>query len=188
MLYLFNLVDFDEKGNVCSTDLCDLKTAQQNFLYLVSKYNQNALKEGNMSVPSFFKQDLQNVLKMPYTYARKEVFANCLPEVEKLSDLSDRDVILNLCEKTKIVDKKFSEKVNGKLGRAVNNIQAGYILTQFASQKFDAINSSIEGGFETPEEKSRLFKDVITYNSLVHLAENIGTKTSSYSQTASMSH
>ncbi|MGN1201314.1 MAG: hypothetical protein ACI4R8_03570 [Candidatus Caccovivens sp.] len=180
-LYLFDLVDFDVNGDVCATKRCDLKQAQQNYLYLVSKYNQNLLKEQNLPLSTFFKEDLQNVLKMPYSFARKEVFANCLPEVEGLSNLSDRDVILSLSENAKFADEKFACKVNTALEKAINNLNIEYILTSFSGKKYDEITSMMSNDYSEPAVKSKLFKDVIAYNSLVNLATNVNINDMNFS-------
>ena len=61
-LYMFDLLDFDNKGNLKAAKGADLAKAQSNFLYLISKYNQLFLKAKKLPVPDFFKGELGNVV------------------------------------------------------------------------------------------------------------------------------
>ena len=61
-LYLFNLLDFDNKGQVMATSDVDLNHARSNYLYLLSKYNQRLLEDGE-KIPEFFKTELAKVLE-----------------------------------------------------------------------------------------------------------------------------
>ncbi len=168
-LYLFDLIDFDENGAVCTTKKYGKEDAQKNFLYLISKFNQVLLKQQSLKLPNFFKEDFQNTLKMPYAYAKKAIFSNCLPEIENLASLPEQEVLFELIDTVKIAD----EKTISKLNSAVNGVQKGYIITSRFNKVFGNICSLIAKDEIDKAEKSMLYKNIIECNALSRMAEKL---------------
>lgn len=175
-LYFFDLLDFDKNGAVCATERVDLAHARSNFLYLISKYNQMFLKDENLPIPSFFKDDLQEVLQNveqggDYEKAKKQVLKSCLPKVQAYSNTNERAFVSALAEKLSLKDMDFAEKMKN----ATNNLQLAYIITHISGSKFESIWKAMasEGWQEDKQIKSKLYKDVILYNSLVSTAEKV---------------
>lgn len=168
-LYLFDLFDFNENGEVCATEKCGKEEAQKNFLYLISKYNQVLLKQQGLKLPNFFKEDFKNTLKMPYAYAKKAIFSNCLPEIENLASLPEQEVLFELSDIIKISD----EKTVSKLNSAVNGVQKGYIITGRFNKVFGNVCSLIAKSEIDKAEKSMLYKNIIECNVLSRTAEKL---------------
>lgn len=173
-LLLFNLVGFDQNGDVCATKKFDENQSRSNYLYLISKYNQAFLKEQEEPVPAFFKDELGKVLcdvenGKDFESAKAQVLKNCLPEVQSLAKTeSDRDLILSLADKLLVKDEKFASRFQ----KAVNNLELSYIITQIAGKVFDSIDTNLDN-LGDKKSKSELFKSVIKYNSLVNTAGKI---------------
>lgn len=175
-LYLFDMVDFDkETKNVCATSRYSLEQARSNYLYLVSKYNQNLLKEKDLDVPEFFKEELSNVLQNvenggDFDKAKAQVLKNCLPEVKKVAQSlnCDEALIFKLNELTSENDKQFASKFS----KAVNNLQLSYIITQISGKIFDeTVTLSLD--LSDKKAKSNAFKNIIKYNGLIATADKV---------------
>ena len=173
-LYLFNVVDFDEKGAVCKTKEYEENDAKANFLYLVSKYNQKLLEE-NEKIDDFFKNDLQNVLDSvknggDFDKAKKEVVAHCKSDVrnEFKSAKSDEDFIKKLNQIMVKHETGFAKQFE----KAVNNLQLSYIITSISGNLFNEI---LELGDGTVKEKSNMYKKIVDYNALIHIAEKVAS-------------
>lgn len=175
-LHLFGMVEFDkETKNVCATSRFNLEQARSNYLYLVSKYNQNLLKEKNMEVPEFFKDELSNVLKNvekggDFEKAKSLVLRNCLLEVQKQAKGAscDESLIVRLNELVAENDKQFASKFS----KAVNNLQLSYIITQISGKIFDeTVTLSLD--LSDKKAKSNAFKNIIKYNGLIATADKV---------------
>ena len=175
-LYLFDMVDFDkETKNVCETNRFTLEQARSNYLYLVSKYNQNLLKEKDIEVPEFFKEGLSDVLQNvekggDFEKAKGSVLKNCLPEVKKAAQgvNCDEALIIRLNELVAENDKQFASKFS----KAVNNLQLSYIITQISGRIFDeTVMLSLD--LSDKKSKSNAFKNVIKYNGLMATADKV---------------
>ncbi len=172
-LYMFDLLDFDSQGKVRASKGASLEKAQSNFLYLVSKFNQNLLKEKGLPVPAFFKEELSSVLEgvekgWDFDVAKKKVFSECLPQISLLSNRSDKEVISALVESSSVADMDFAEKFKD----IKNHLQLEYIMTITSGKVFNKVDALREEEM-TKENKSKLFKEVIKYNSLVCAAERV---------------
>lgn len=172
-LYLFDLVDFDAKGNVVGTKTVEISKARSNFLYLVSKYNQFFLKEEKLPVPEFFKEKLSAVLADveacgDYAAARKTVIAACLPKVQLYAKKSDKDLILALGNLVILKDKEFADTFQ----TAKNNLQLEYIITHISGLKYESILRLLKNDL-SKEDKSKLFRSIIQYNSLINTAQRV---------------
>lgn len=189
-IYLFDLLDFDRHGNVCATKFMDLKHAQSNFLYLISKYNQMFLKEQDIDLPAFFKEDLADVLidleteEKTFEQAKALVLNHCLPQVQKFATENEKSLFLNLRDKvgfaTLSVSDKSVKKMVDNFETCVNNKEKGNRITRKAGEKFNNIcqviaNHLLDKEFDK-NEKSFLFKEVIAYNSLVKEAVKTDSK------------
>ncbi len=173
-LYFFDLLDFDAKGNVCATKSADLAHARSNFLYLISKYNQMFLKDENLPIPSFFKEELQAILQDveqggDYQQAKNQVLRSCLPKVQVYSRGSERELVSALADKISLKDMAFADEMKS----AVNNLQLAYIITHISGKKFESIGRALASENPDTQTKSKMFKDIITYNSLVGTAEKV---------------
>ena len=138
-IYLFNLLDFDQKGQVRETSDATLNMARSNYLYLLSKYNQKMLDEGE-KIPDFFKTELQSVLSDvenggDFEKAKRVVLQNCKETVQEIASrcLSDKKLIVEL-------NKALAKKTRKEgIEKAVNHKQATYMLTSLANKCFDKV-------------------------------------------------
>lgn len=172
-LDLFGLVKFDENGNVCENREQSIGQMRSNYLYLISKYNQEFLLKGE--VPEFFKVDLGNVLNSvekggDFEKAKEDILQNCLPQVREIAkkSTSDKNFISNMSDLVEIKDKTTLDR----LAKAKNNLQQEYILVR----ELDPISFNVEkmlrnSDLSDKKEKSKLFKEIIKYNSYVSTAE-----------------
>lgn len=177
-IYLFEKVDFDKDGNVCETKTCNINKARSNFLYLVSKYNQQLLQQNELSIPAFFKEDLASLLQKveggyDFSKAKKVVFENCIPQVQKLAkdSKSDKETISKLNETVYIKD----ADVVSDLKKADNQKHREYILTSISGKLFENVFAQMmKSDIEADKKaKSNLYKDIIKYNSLVLEADKV---------------
>lgn len=180
-IYLFDLLDFDECGKVCATKFMDLKRAQSNFLYLISKYNQMFLKGQGLKLPDFFIEELSDVLidleteGKTFEQAKELVLKHCVPQVQKFATQEDKNLFLNLRDKVGFDTLSFSDKSVKKMvdnfETCVNDKEKGNRITRKAAEKFNNICQVIANHLLDKEfdkyEKSFLFKEIISYNSLV---------------------
>ena len=170
-LYLFNLLDFDSNGQVRETSDVDLNHAKSNYLYLLSKYNQKLLEDGE-KIPEFFKTELQNVLTKvengaDFGAAKAKVLENCKKPVQILAQDGKSDKVLVGRLNRLIIAKNEAQK---DLGKAINNKQVTYILTQLSNKSFDAAVELQAQGELDAKGKSNLFKNVINYNAFTTTA------------------
>ncbi len=166
-LYMFDLLDFDNKGNLKAAKGADLAKAQSNFLYLISKYNQLFLKAKKLPVPDFFKGELGNILADveaggDYRFAKSKVFAACLPQVNVLSEKAEKQAVLALNNAVSLEDVEFAESFQD----AKNTLQLEYIMTITAGKLFNKVEA-LKNLPMSKENKSKLFKEVIKYNALI---------------------
>lgn len=178
-LYLFDLLDFDNKGALKETKSTSLAKARSNFLYLISKYNQIFLKAKKLPVPEFFKTELAKILEEvegggDYTSAKNKVFAACLPQVSLLGGRAEKQVVLALNEGVSLEDVEFAEKFQD----AKNTLQLEYIMTITAGKLFNKVEA-LKNSPATKEGKSKLFKDIIKYNALILATSKVREKGSS---------
>lgn len=174
-VYFFDLFDFDNEGKVCASKKADIMHARSNFLYLISKYNQNFLQEEKLPIPAFFKEELASVLNdvesgKDYEECKNKVFSACLPKVQILKSLSEREMIERLSEQVSVKDMAFADKFK----EAANHLQLAYIITHISGNKFQGIWKQLSS--EEPlqkADKSKLYKDIIIYNSLTNTAEKV---------------
>ena len=175
-LYMFDLLDFDSQGKVRESKGVTIEKAHANFLYLVSKFNQNLLKENGLPVPAFFKEELAGVLEdvekgWDYDVAKKKVFSQCLPQIAALAGRSDKEVVSALVESSSVADLDFADKFKD----IKNHLQLEYVMTITSGKVFNKIEA-LKTEEMTKENKSKLFKEVIRYNSLVCAAERVREK------------
>lgn len=172
------MFDFDDKGNVCASNKYDLSHARSNFLYLVSKYNQNYLQENGLSCPAFFKDELTGILNNvsdggDFEKAKKTVISNCLPKVQLYAQTSnnERELIAKLNENTSIKDEEFAHKFD----KVVNSLQLGYIITMISGKLFEklALQTAISNDLSDCKTRSKIFKGIIKYNGLVCSADRV---------------
>lgn len=172
------MLDFDENGSVCASNKYDLAHARSNFLYLVSKYNQNYLQENGISCPAFFKEELTDILSDVanggnFEKAKKVVLNNCLPKVQLFAQKSknDRELIAQLNENASIKDEEFAHKFD----KVVNSLQLGYIITMISGKLFEkvAIQTANSNVLSDCKIRSKAFKDIIKYNGLVLSADRV---------------
>lgn len=170
-LYLFNLLDFDNNGQVMATSDVDLNHARSNFLYLLSKYNQKLLEDGE-KIPEFFKTELAKVLEdvengADFSVAKAKVLENCKKPVQIFASDGKSDKVLVGRLNRLIIAKNEAQK---DLGKAINNKQVTYILTQLSNKSFDtAVGLQAQGELDA-KGKSNLFKNVINYNAFTTTA------------------
>ena len=175
-LYLFDLIDFDENGNVCE-DGQGISQSQSNFLYLLSKYNQVILKEENLPIPDFFKSELFSVLEAVcegnFGESKKKVLANCHLKVQQIANSvkSDKELISLLNDTISAKDENFAKLV----GKNVNHLQLAYIITSLSGKIEKKIELAIENGLQDKMVKSKTFKDIIKYNRLMLTAQKVGS-------------
>lgn len=183
-LYLYDLVDFDDVGNVTKTKHCkDEKKVVSNFIYLVCKYNQYLLHEKSlkakekMEIPAFFKEDLEKLLakvesgQVSKEYVLNEVAKSSLPEVKKIIEEArcDKDIINNLNALVDVYSLEFSKKFKN----IVNKKQLEYIMTHISAQLMDEIGEILKNEVSDKKVKSTLYKKIISYNGLVNAATKI---------------
>ena len=180
-MYLFDLVDFNEDGEVCASKLFDENHTKANYLYLVSKYNQKFLDMQGLKVPEFFKNELAGILAGvemgdDFEKAKKIVISNCLPKVkmmERESD-SDKEFIASMNEFVSYDDKKFKKDIE----TATNGKHNEYIITATSGQILDSVFKNLQNPENLNDKilKSKIYKDVISYNGLMASIEKVGTK------------
>ena len=171
-IYLFDLLRFDIKGNVCDTQKCDENKAKANYLYLLSKYNQKFMNK-NEKLPDFFKTELESVMQgvmagESFEKAKKLVLENCKKEVREFAKnaCSERALICRLNELMRIKESEFANEFK----RAVNNIQLAYIITSISGKIFEEILDLQHNETLSVKDRSKMFKRVIDYNCLVKMA------------------
>ena len=172
------MLDFDGNGNVCASNKYDLSHARSNFLYLVSKYNQNYLQENGLSCPAFFKVELTGILSNvagggDFEKAKKVVISNCLPKVQLYAQTSknERELIAKLNENTSIKDEEFAHKFD----KVVNSLQLSYVITMISGKLFEkvALQTANSDILADCKSRSKTFKDIIKYNGLVLFADRV---------------
>lgn len=177
-IYLFEKVDFDKNGNVCETKTCDINKSRSNFLYLLSKYNQQLLQQSELPIPAFFKEELASLLQKvesgyDFSKAKDEVVKNCLPQIQKIAKDSkcDKELVSKLNEIVYVKD----ASVVSDLKKADNQKHREYILTSLSGKLFENVSAQMmKTGVENDKKaKSNLFKDIIKYNSLVLEADKV---------------
>lgn len=177
-VYLFDLVDFDAKGNVCETKRFDKNHSRANFLYLISKYNQQFLADKKMEIPAFFKTDLNVVLLatengVDFKKAKQMVLANCTPEVQywALKSKSDKELVQNLNASVSIKDKAFAKSFSDNM----NGLHLAYVITGRIGNIQMVLTKILteEKVLSDAKTKSMIFKDIIKYNALVDTAEKV---------------
>lgn len=173
-LYLFDLIDFDDKGNVRGEQA---GCSQSNFLYLLSKYNQVILKEEDLPIPDFFKNELFSILEKVsgknFEASKKKVIANCHLKVQKIANSakSDKELISLLNDTISARDEDFAKLV----GKNINHLQLAYIITSLSGKIEKKIELAIENGLQDKMVKSKTFKDIIKYNRLMLTAQKVGS-------------
>ena len=177
-LYLFDMVNFDENGNICAGK-DGLEISRSNFLYLVSKYNQTILQEENLPVSDFFKTELAEVLEEvekggDFDKAKGEVLSNCHLKVQQLalSAKSAKALISSLNANISARDEAFAKLV----GKNVNHLQLAYIITSLSGKVEKKIEDTLQGEVSGKNEKSKVFKDMIKYNRLMLTAQKVSTR------------
>ena len=180
-MYLFDLVDFDEKGNVCQSKKYDENKAKANYLYLVSKYNQKVLDMQGLKVSDFFKTELADILSAvengaDFAQARQTVLANCAPKVRMLERESDNDkhFISILNENVSYADKNFANKISS----ATNGKHVEYIITKTSGDIFGRVLDALqkEDCMAEKSTRSKIYKDVIEYNGLMASLDKVAVK------------
>lgn len=187
-LYLYDLVDFDENGNIKATKRYkDVKIVASNFLYLICKYNQNLLQEEakkkgeKLELPPFFKERLSTLLgkvesgEMSKEHALVLISKECIPVVRKICDnaINDAEIIENLNGLISFNGLSFSKRVKD----VTNKKQQEYIMTKISGELMDEITNLLAGEVSNEESpakvKSNLYKKVISYNGLVNATMNL---------------
>ncbi len=177
-IYLFDLLNFGENGQVIATNSCDLNQARENYVYLLSKYNQKFLKIKGLETPEFFKAELPHVLKSvreggeeEFESAKKAVCAYSVDYVKEIVEKAKSEVetiqVLNRLLAMK--DRSFfsNEKLAGKIRSAINNKQITYTLMSCANEYFGKV-AMIQANSAT--ERKEMFSYVINYNTLSTMA------------------
>lgn len=183
------MVEFDDKGAVCATKSYTLENARANYLYLLSKYNQTLLQNEKLSLPSFFKEELNDILSSvekgeSFENAKEKVLNNCLLNVQKFANQSktDKELILKLNDFVSENDKEFADKFS----KAVNKLQLEYIITSISGNVFEELVKTIcqPNAMQDKKVKSNTYKNLIKYNSLVATADKVKNteKTTYYKQ------
>lgn len=178
-MYLFDLVDFDEKGEVCKSGKFDENKTKANYLYLVSKYNQKILDMQGLKVPEFFKTELATLLTevengADFAAAKRKVLANCSPKVKMLereSD-SDKEFVSLLNQNISVGDKNFASK----MAASTSTKQTEYIITKASGDVFGRIISGLQADMSDKSTRSKIYKDVIEYNGFMATLEKVGAK------------
>lgn len=184
-LYLYDIVDFDENGNIKKTKRYNNENVvASNFLYLICKYNQIILQNEvddrgeKLELSPFFKEKLSPLLEdvekgvSSKEYALQIISNSCLPKVQKILQeaKNDSEIISKLNALVSVEDNKFSEKVRG----ITNKKQQEYIMTKLSGELMDEISSLLDRQEEnSPKEKSILYKKIIRYNGLVNATMNL---------------
>jgi len=171
--FAFDLFNFDENGEVCASKKIDLAHARSNFLYLIAKYNQNFLQERKQALPTFFKEDLGEILAEvenggDFKQAKSKLFEACLEKTQGCVGGNDKEWLSNLNEKIIVADKAYAKKFQN----VVNSLQLTYIITGISGKVLDEI-LFIQTQEENKENKSKLYKEIIKYNSLVSTASKV---------------
>lgn len=171
-IYLFDLLKFDIKGDICETQKCDENKARANYLYLLSKYNQKLINKTE-KLPDFFKNEMDNIMQNveaggDFEKAKKLVLENCKKEVQDLAKNSrgDRGLICRLNELMIANESEFANEFR----RAVNNIQLAYIITSISGKIFEEILDLQHRENLSIKDRSKMFKRVIDYNCLIKMA------------------
>ena len=171
-IYLFDLLKFDIKGDVCETQKCDENKAKANYLYLLSKYNQKFLNNGER-LPEFFKNELEGLMHKVgegegFEEAKELVLKNCKDEVQILAKNAhdNRDLICRLNELMIVKESEFANEFR----KAVNNIQLAYIITSISGKIFEEILDLQHKDTLSVKDRSKMFKRVIDYNCLIKMA------------------
>lgn len=184
-LYLFDLIDFDKDGQVCAVsnarENVSLGQARSNYLYLISKYNQLLMQEDGAKIPEFFKEELSDMLKdveagRDFQEAKEKVLANCTTKVKAMAEgSSDRELVEKLNAKVSIKDEELAKRTSKK----VNSLNLAYIITLISGKVLDKTAGEKEIFLQSTNEeekgklKSKLYKNVIKYNNLVHTVEKV---------------
>ncbi len=182
-LYLYELMDFDENGNIKATKRYnDDKIVASNFLYLICKYNQfvlqdEAKKKGEKAeLPPFFKENLSTLLEKVENgetskeYALVKISKECTPEVREICEksINDEEIIEKLNGLITLDGLSFNKRVKG----IINQKQKEYIMTKISGDLMDEITNLLAGVYNEEDEpakiKSSLYKKVISYNGLVN--------------------
>ena len=189
-LYLFDLLDFDENGNVAVAEHAEqLLQAQSNFLFLVAKYNRFLVKKEGMELPEFFKEELAQLLidleigEKTFVQAKQQVLENCLPQVQKFSKETDKALILAL---NGAIDVEIISKADKNLALFMkknslisNRLEKSNKLTRFSDIKFGNIIMLLQdkrrNGHLSKDDKKFIFNDIITYNALVKEAKKVAS-------------
>ena len=171
-LYLFDLLKFDVDGHICGTTESDERKAKSNFLYLISKYNQKFLDDGE-KVPEFFKTELADVLKKveeggDFEKAKELVLKNCKKVVVEAGKNARNEMAIVLKLNSELISRE--SEFADEFGRAVNNIQLAYIITSISGKLFEEILSIQKEDVMSQKDRSRMFKKVIEYNCLIKMA------------------
>ena len=177
-LYLYELMDFDENGNIKATKRYnDDKIVASNFLYLICKYNQfvlqdEAKKKGEKAeLPPFFKENLSTLLEKVENgetskeYALYKVSEYCLPTVKEIIEeaKNDEEIIHNLNTLVDIDAQKYSKKFKN----IQNNKQREYIMTIIIGNLMEEIKRDLPQVDHDQKDKSSVYKKIISYNGLV---------------------
>ena len=171
-LYLFDLLKFDIKGDICETQKCEENKAKANYLYLLSKYNQKFMNK-NEKIPDFFKTELEGIMRgvevgESFENAKKLVLSNCKQEVQDLAKNARSERAL-VCGLNELMVAKESEFVND-FKRAINDIQLAYIITSISGKIFEEILDLQHRESFSVKDRSKMFKRVIDYNCLIKTA------------------
>lgn len=188
-IWLSDLIGFDAAGELSATKICSIEQVCSNFLYIVSKYNQRLIKDeaktSNVKpkLPEFFMTELKGLLQkvenkeISFEKAEKQVISNCLPSIQKTykNAKSKRDILCKLCEQVTLSDEDFTNK-NAKTlaSNGGKNKFLQYIMTVVSGSLMTQVEKSIcDGGLTDDKEKSKIFKGIISYNTLVQTAERL---------------
>ena len=186
-IYLFDLLDFGENGQVVATESYQLNYARSNFLYLIAKYNQKVLEIEKKPIPQFFKEGLKDLLvcveneTQDFQTAKKVLFSQCEPAVREIAEkaTSDKEVIGVLNNLVALKDRSFlrDAMLADHLRNAINNKETTYYLTSYANSRFFDSAVMLQAKPECDaKEKSVLYKSVISYNSMIKTAELVEAK------------
>ncbi|MBE7076166.1 MAG: hypothetical protein E7375_03790 [Clostridiales bacterium] len=165
-LRLFDLITFDGQGNVAD------EASASNYLYLVAKYNQ--VIEGSFS-PYFVEEFASLLAKVEagedFKKAKAEVIKNCSERTQSLAEgtVNDRDLLVKLNDRVVVKDEIFASKQK----KIVNNLSLNYIINDTTYRIEQEIERNINEGLSDAKRKSKTFKSIIQYNSLMSTAEKV---------------
>lgn len=177
-LYLFKLIDFDEKGELKQTDINEIGKVRANYLYLICKYNQRLLQENKEKVPDFFKTQLKEILsnaekeETKFEEGFKKVLLSSKGVVKQAyeNSSSKRDFLLRLGEKISVIDEKFA--TNFKKAKNCKHLE--FIMSKISTDLMEKVEKNIEEGKLVDDQgKSQIYKDIISYNGLVNATERL---------------